>query len=142
VKILGNLSRQWTIHDMKGDSTVRSVYYDNGIVKCVYEDDQSDNTFLIELNTDLFWSEAGSEIGSVHISIINLDQVLPIDSKSGIYFAPTKFNEQMKISREGYQLAFGKRQNDYPYFLSIRGYKKLLACPFRTMDDIKVTLID
>jgi hypothetical protein len=64
VKILGNLSRQWTIQDMKGDSTVRSVYYNNGIVKCVYEDDQSDNTFLIELKTDLFWSEAGNEIGT------------------------------------------------------------------------------
>jgi hypothetical protein len=137
---LGNLSRQWTIHDMKGDSTVRSVYYDNGIVKCLYDDDQSGKTFLIELKTDLFWSEAGNEIGSVHIRIINLNQVLPIDSKSGYYIAPTEFKNQMKIYREGYHLAFGQKHIDYPYFLSISGYKKLLACPFNSIDDIKVTL--
>jgi hypothetical protein len=127
---------------MKGDSTVRSVYYDNGIVKCLYDDDQSDNTFLIELKTDLFWSEAGNEIRSVHIRIINLNQVLPIDSKSGYYIAPTEFKNQMKIYSEGYHLAFGQKHIDYPYFLSISGYKKLLACPFNSIDDIKVTLVD
>jgi hypothetical protein len=139
---LDNLSRQWTINDMKGDSTVRSVTYDNGIIKCVYEDAQSDNTFLIELKTDVLWSEVGNEIGSVHVRIINLDQVLPIDSKSGYYIAPTEFKDQMKIYREGYHVAFGQKHIDYPYLISIRGYKKLLVCPFSSIDDIKITMIE
>ncbi|PAB55463.1 hypothetical protein [Anaeromicrobium sediminis] len=131
----------WNIKNLSGDSTVENIKYSNGVVTCIYDDYDLEKRFSIDIVTDVLYSQGVSEKGSVHVRILDLSKYVPINQPSGIYVFPKDFGQQMKLVRNGLHLVLGKKQKEYPYFLQIRGYKILLACPIKSIEDVKVTLI-
>lgn len=134
--------KTWKIEELNGDSTVLEIKYTHGIATCIFEDYSLEKRFKIEIKTDIFYSDKNFEKESVHIEIIELGKYMLINKPSGIYILPKDFGKQMKLVRHGFHLALGKNQKEYPYFLKIKGYNTLLACPIRSTEDVKVTLIE
>ncbi len=120
---------------LNGDSSVHGVRFAAGVAECLWED--SDGTpYRLQVRTDTLYSEADAEHSSVHLEIEELATALPVDVASGRYQAPLDFGGQMRLVREGRHLALGRRQQEWPFLLRIRGYRLLLACPVRTLEDI------
>lgn len=137
-----NEKRIITVQDLNGDSTIMGLSYKDGLVSCIFTDGETEERYKIKLKTNILYSEIDSEEESVHISIYDLKNYIPIDIKSGIYTAPDNFGMQMDINRKSFHLAYGKKHKEYPFFIKIQGYKTILASPIRSLDDIIIECID
>lgn len=126
------------VDELTGDSTVSDMQFSDGIASLLYEDSDSGLRFRVCVPTNSLFSEASTETGSVHVRLVSLADLLPIDPISGRYSIPNNFGVLMTAIREAGHLALGRRATDYPTLLQVRGYRILLACPIRSAEDVTV----
>jgi hypothetical protein len=126
------------VDQLSGDSTVTELRYEGGIASLLYTDGDTGRVFRLRVTTDCLFSEAPAEAGSVHVRLVPIAEVLPIDHRSGLYTAPPEFGPQMAAVREGLHLALGRRAAAFPYLLQVRGYRVVLACPVRAVREVEV----
>lgn len=127
------------LSEFSGDSTVLGVSFENGFVKCLFDDYEKGQCDIL-IPTQKFYSEAATESGTVHVRIIDLKEKLPLEPNSGIYCAPTSFAKQMQAAREGFLLSVGLYANEWPLFLQIRGCQLLVACPIQSEESVRVQI--
>lgn len=126
------------LSELSGDSSVREIQWKGGSVSFIFEDNESDKTFLIEIETQRLFSEKTEEMGSVHLILESAETYLPIEQKSKIYIMPAGFNKQMELNRIGLHVMIGLNSLDFPYILRAVGYKQLLVCPVKNEESIKM----
>jgi hypothetical protein len=127
-----------TIRQLSGDSSVAEVLFASGQARCRLEDGATGAEYSLSVATPALYSQASSEAGSVHLRLIELKDVLPVESKSQLYMAPAEFGAQMQAAREGFLLAVGLKSSEWPLFLQIRGYRILVACPVQSESSIRI----
>lgn len=130
------------ISELSGDSSVTDVAFSSGEIKCKFEDAGTGSRYSISVPTQAVYSQGSAESDSVHIRIIELREVLPIEPNSQIYLAPHDFGLQMRAAREGFLLAVGLKSTDWPLFLQIRGYRILVASPLQSEESICIQPIE
>ena len=126
------------VDQLTGDSSASNLRYESGVASLIYEDYESEQRFRVRIATDCLYSEAPAETDSVHVRLIPLAEALSVDPASGRYTLPNDFGKQMATVRQGIHLALGRRSTEYPYFLQVRGYSIVLACPIRTVEAVEV----
>lgn len=125
------------ICDLSGDSTITNYRYEAGFFSCIYKDYETDLDYLLKIKTKIFYLDSeNKEEKYIHIRLNNLASVIPSDEKSGLYIFPEIFSEQMNFIREKFNLALGYTTNSHPYFIQVRNYKVIFACPISSMEDI------
>lgn len=124
---------------LSGDSTVSDVRYVDGITSILFKDYESDEEYLLKLETDRFYSQATSEEGAVHIWLERLETALEIDSESGRYLLPADLGKQFSSARQGFHLAVGLKAAEFPFLFQVRGYNVLFAAPIRGPDAVRVS---
>jgi hypothetical protein len=117
-------------------------YADGGHAWCVFVDGETGERYRISVPTECFYSESGSETGSVRVVLHDLKGVVPIHEPSGRYQAPPDFVSQIQMVREGFHLAFGRKAKEWPYLFQLRGYRLLLACPIKSKDVVSIESIE
>jgi hypothetical protein len=126
------------IDELGGDSSVKNLTYRTGSVYLHFTDGDSGESYHIEVSTPLIFSETDHEEGSVHVRLISIADLLSVDPSSGRYVLGGAAAAQMKVAREGYQWAVGLKASEYPLLLQIRGYRIVLSCPIRSIEDVRV----
>ena len=126
------------VNQLSGDSTVAELRYEGGVASLRYTDGDTGRVFRLRVTTDCLFSETPAEAGSVHVRLVTLTDVLPVDQRSGLYTAPPEFGRQMAAVRDGLHLALGRPAAAFPYLLQVRGYRMVLACPVRAVHQVEV----
>lgn len=131
------------ISELAGDASVTDVVFAAGQVKCKFEDGDTGKEYSVSVPTQVLYSqgsseEGSSEAGTVHIRLIELKTVLPVEPNSQLYVAPLDFGAQMQAAREGFTLAIGLKATEWPLLLQIRGYRVLIACPIQSEQSVSV----
>ena len=76
---------------LTGDSTVSDLQFADGVASFIYMDYESKKRFRVCVPTDCLFSEAAAETGSVHVRLVSLVDILPIEPASGRYSSPSDF---------------------------------------------------
>ncbi|HVK16044.1 MAG TPA: hypothetical protein VM533_03785 [Fimbriiglobus sp.] len=126
------------VDQLSGDSDAAELRYEGGVASLRYTDGDTGRVFRLRVATDCLFSEAPAEAGSVHVRLVPLADVLPVDQRSGRYAAPPEFGPQMAAVREGLHLALGRPAAVFPFLLQVRGYRMVLACPVRAVHQVEV----
>ena len=127
-----------TLSQISGDSSVEQLSYVDGVAELHLRDGDTDESVFLRVPTRLFYSEAASEHGSVHVCIFPLAEHLPVQQPSGRYVAPDTFEQQMLAIRGGLHLAYGLRAAEFPLFLRVAGYRVIFACPLAAEHQVTV----
>ena len=135
--------RSW--RDLSGDSTVHELSLGSGDVRFVFEDEDSNETLEVVIETDSAIIRpsgsvsSGSSIHPVAPRLLNVADLLRIDEATGVFVAPNLFAQLMKATRDGAHLALGRRAAEWPFVFQLIGYDCHLACPIRSEDDIRIS---
>lgn len=133
-----HLGKKMKLSELSGDSSMRGLHWKSGSVSFIFEDYDTEKTFKIEIEAQRFYSEKDEEEGSVHLRLEKAIEFLPIEKRSKIYIMPDDFGKQMELNRRGFQVMLGLDSRDYPFILTAQGYKKLLVCPVKKEEDVKI----
>ena len=129
------------VDQLSGDSTATDLRYDGGVATLLFEDGDTGQSFRLRVPTDCLYSEASGESDAVHVRLVPLADTLSVDPASGRFAAPPGFGPQMAAAREGLHLALGRRAAEFPLLLQVRGYKMILACPIRSVEQVEVLAV-
>ena len=129
------------VDQLSGDSSATDLRYDGGVATLRFEDGDTGRAFRLRVPTDCLYSEAAGESGTVHVRLVRVADALPVDPASGRLAAPPGFGPQMAAVREGLHLALGRRAAEFPLLLQVRGYKVVLACPIRSVEQVEVLAV-
>src|SRR5690606_19221488 len=130
-------NRDMRISELNGDSSVIDIVLASGQFQCKFEDGDTGVEYSISVPTDVLYAQVSPE-PYVHVRLIELKKVLPIDPKSQIYIAPQEFGPQMRAANEGFMLAVGLKSTEWPLFLQIRGTAILAGFPIESEESVCV----
>jgi hypothetical protein len=130
------------ISELNGDSTVTDVTFASSQIKCRFVDGETEIAYQVSIPSNVLYSQNSSERGSIHVRLLNLQDILPIEPDSQRYLPPKKFEDQMNAAKQGFMLAVGLKCFEWPLFLQIRGYQILIACPIQNEGTICVEPIE
>lgn len=130
-----------TLQDLRGDSRVEAIQFNNGYLQFYYEDYFNDRIYEIKIKTDLVYinyklDEIAYEF--CHIRKFTLKDHLPVDEKSKLYLMPDSFIKQMKAARQKFNLAIGLNSEEWKYFFQVYGDGLIIACPVKSWENIDI----
>jgi hypothetical protein len=115
-----------------GDSTLLSYKYENQVLEFTLHHFDLDRNILFKVETselrvllhDNYLGDTTSK--TCYIELLELGKVLGVANHH--YIPSTDFGSMMKECKAGLNLVYGKKVEDYKYFLSLKGTETLLCC--------------
>ena len=126
---------------LSGDSTVKSFSYDGEIVEFIYEDYDSEKNYKIRITTPSIFSEVKGGQSCVHVRMEDSLGKLDIDEKSGRFYLPSTFPQQMALIKKGYHVLAGLKATEYKKVFLLIGYSKILLCPIKDETCVSINII-
>ena len=123
---------------LSGDSTVENFTFDGQEAVFLYEDEQSEKTFRVKVETPIVYSEIPGGRDCVHLRLEDSIDKLAIDENSGRYILPGEFSKQMAIIKKGHHVLAGLKATEYTKILILQGYGRILVCPFKDEKSISI----
>lgn len=127
--------------EKSGDSILENYSFsDSNLIvelKC-----ETDENLILSVNTDVicvnsFYLQKEEEFyRTCHIEMKQLSNVLKV--KDGFFVPPADFTELLIETRANYNLAYGKKKNQYEYIFTLVGYGNLISCLIKNIDSIDV----
>lgn len=125
---------------LSGDSTVNSYSFDGRKVEFLFEDEESEETYSVVVETPIIFSESSRGIGCVHMRIEDSKGKLDIDKNSGRYFLPGTFSKQMAAINNGYHILAGLKADEYPKLFLLGHESKILLCPIKGSESVSINI--
>lgn len=123
---------------LSGDSTVAAFSFNGRRVSFLYEDDESDATYRVEVETTIIYSETGGGQGCVHMRLEPSEGTLEIDAKSKRFILPGSFAKQMAAINKGYHVLAGLDSTQYTMLFILQGQEKIIVCPVKGEQSISI----
>ena len=126
------------IIDYTGDSELIDYHYNNSLLTFNLEvpDLNKEVKFEIKTNhliTNIF-NDGDSVFKKCFVKIEELSDYLTI--MNNIYIPNSDFGKMMREVKSNYNLAYGLKQSNYKYMLSLIGHKRLLSCVIKDISSI------
>ena len=123
---------------LSGDSTVEKFSFDGQEVVFLYEDNETEKTFRVKVETPMVYSEISGGRDCVHLRLEDSTDKLVIDENSGLFILPGEFSKQMASINKGHHVLAGLKAAEYKKILILQGYGRILVCPIKDEKSISI----
>lgn len=125
---------------ISNESVLKDYHYSDGRIRLRIEIDELDSDIILSANTNCLALNIPEQNNlasrTCHLELVYLSEIL--DTENGIFVPKSNFGDFMQQNRQHLNLAFGLKQTDYQFMLSLTGSYKLVSFVISNKEDVQI----